>query len=383
MAAAYVTGCGGGGSPSVGKQDAAPNQVAVTSESVPMGLQATFTATSQAWGYPSVSFQWSKNGVIIADATGGTYTTPPTTFADNGSNFTVTISNSIGSATSAPATLTVTGRAPKTGDLRFQQVDAADTLNSYAGGLSTNFSSQLSWSFPNTYGTPMWLGAGVCVSPSLLNSDSDPCGWGFDEYGYGTAVVTAPNASYQGFAFSNLESELNNLSVPNTVITSLDLEPADQVFGVVSMQSNQGGAFDMAQQTVSLSDLQAAANQEAAHSRVITAVSYNAGQVFYVSYGWQGDVSTIYDTQVAASASVDDAPSLATNLAAQGYIVTAMGVGSNSTNGVVLIGTRVHGDTAPRPFTTNAIECFTNGYAVVGIVAEDAANPSAGYICER
>jgi hypothetical protein len=80
---------------------------------------------------------------------------------------------------------------------------------------------------------------------------------------------------------------------------------------------------------------------------------------------------------------VDDAPSLATNLAAQGYIVTAMGVGSNGTNGVILIGTRVQGDTAARPLTTNAIECFTKGYAVVGIVAEDAANPSRAYICER
>jgi hypothetical protein len=344
-----------------------------------MGLSATFSVSADVWGSPTPVFQWAKNGVPIDGATNATYTTPPTTFADNGSNFTVTVSNGISSIATAPATLTVTGRAPVSGDLRFQQVDAADTVNGGEGGVFTDFSNELSLSAQNSYGTPMWLGPGVCQAPPP-GINSVPCVWNFainDPSG-----ATTPNANYQAFTFANLQSELTTLNVPSVVVTSLDLEPDDGVFGLVWMQSNQGGGFDMTQHTVSLRDLQTAANQEGASGRVVTAISFNAGQVFYLSYGWQSDASTVYETHVATSASIDDAPALASNLAAQGYIVTAMGMGSNGANGVVLIGTRVQGDTVARPFTTNANECF-QGYAVVGLVAEDAANPSAGYLCER
>jgi hypothetical protein len=48
-----------------------------------------------------------KNGGNIAGATKASYTTPPTTIADNGALFAVTVSNSAGSVTSNNATLTV------------------------------------------------------------------------------------------------------------------------------------------------------------------------------------------------------------------------------------------------------------------------------------
>jgi hypothetical protein len=72
----------------------------------------------------SQQYQWAKNGAAIAGATGSTYVTPATAFADTGSSFTVTVSNSAGSVTSNAASLTVTARAPMADDLRFQQVDA-------------------------------------------------------------------------------------------------------------------------------------------------------------------------------------------------------------------------------------------------------------------
>jgi len=52
-------------------------------------------------------YQWRKNGVNIAGATKASYTTPPTTPADNGALFSVVVTNRIGSATSSDATLTV------------------------------------------------------------------------------------------------------------------------------------------------------------------------------------------------------------------------------------------------------------------------------------
>ena len=51
-----------------------------------------------------MSYQWRKNGVKITGATKSSYITPPTTAADNGSLFSVVVSNSIGSVTSNNAT---------------------------------------------------------------------------------------------------------------------------------------------------------------------------------------------------------------------------------------------------------------------------------------
>lgn len=65
-----------------------------------------------------LSYQWQKNGVIIAGATKSTYVTPATTLADNGSSFTVVVSNSAGSATSRKAQLIVTSPAGKSGSSR-------------------------------------------------------------------------------------------------------------------------------------------------------------------------------------------------------------------------------------------------------------------------
>jgi hypothetical protein len=54
-----------------------------------------------------LSYQWSKNGAAIAGATSASYTTPPATTADNGAQLRVIVSNSMGTVTSAVATLTV------------------------------------------------------------------------------------------------------------------------------------------------------------------------------------------------------------------------------------------------------------------------------------
>ncbi|MCZ6675712.1 MAG: immunoglobulin domain-containing protein, partial [Candidatus Poribacteria bacterium] len=74
-------------------------------QSVTEGQIATFSVT--AIGTPPLSYQWQKDGVAITGATNNSYTTPATTQADNGSVFTVVVSNSEGSVTSNPATLTV------------------------------------------------------------------------------------------------------------------------------------------------------------------------------------------------------------------------------------------------------------------------------------
>jgi hypothetical protein len=56
-------------------------------------------------GSPTLTYQWHRNGSDITGATSATLSA--TSAADNGAVFTVTVSNSLGSVTSNPATLTV------------------------------------------------------------------------------------------------------------------------------------------------------------------------------------------------------------------------------------------------------------------------------------
>src|SRR5207244_3015608 len=76
------------------------------SQTVTAGQTATFTVT--ATGTAPLSYQWQKNGTAIGAATTASYTTPATTASDNGDQFTVVVSNAVGSVTSTAASLTVT-----------------------------------------------------------------------------------------------------------------------------------------------------------------------------------------------------------------------------------------------------------------------------------
>jgi hypothetical protein len=76
------------------------------SRSVIVGQAATFSVVAS--GTAPLTMQWQKNGVNISGATGTSYTTPATTTADNGATFRVIVTNSVGSVTSANATLTLT-----------------------------------------------------------------------------------------------------------------------------------------------------------------------------------------------------------------------------------------------------------------------------------
>ena len=61
----------------------------------------------EAIGSPTLRYQWQRNGTAIAGATSSTLSVVPVAAADNGSSFTVVVSNPFGSVTSAAAVLTV------------------------------------------------------------------------------------------------------------------------------------------------------------------------------------------------------------------------------------------------------------------------------------
>lgn len=86
-----------------------PTAPAITTQpanqTVTAGQTATFSVV--ATGNPTPTYQWKKGGADIAGATSTSYTTPATVLGDSGSVFTVAVTNSAGSVTSNPATLTV------------------------------------------------------------------------------------------------------------------------------------------------------------------------------------------------------------------------------------------------------------------------------------
>ena len=312
-----------------------------TGQSTPVGQTALFTV--EASGTPPLRYQWSKNGTVISGANSSSYTTPAVGAADSGSSFTAAVSNDEGSVTSSTALLTVGPRTPRAGDWRFQGIDLpAGTL-----AVATNIVSFQTDTFSNLLGTPFEVG----LQPGFNCGSSSPltCAWTF--FGFSAPSGTAwPATIYKSDTLDNLDADLNAMDTGNIVITSLDLEPIAQVFAVSSLQTSAAGGFQYASQTVLPAQIQTVAMQEGAKSRVVTALSFDAaGNVHVVSYGWQGDTTTVYETSVVTSTATDSATITAeiTNLANQGYIITAMG--GDPTNGLVLIGTRVQGDNLPRP----------------------------------
>jgi len=102
-----LAGCGGSSSM---VQDAVPSITTQPSnQSVVVGQTATFSVA--ATGTTPLSYQWQKGTTPIAGATSASYTTPATISADNGAQFQVVVSNSVGSTTSSAATLTVSAAA--------------------------------------------------------------------------------------------------------------------------------------------------------------------------------------------------------------------------------------------------------------------------------
>jgi hypothetical protein len=79
----------------------------ITSQPVNQTVTAGQSTSFSVSAMGGISYQWQKNGAAISGATNSSYSTPATTISDSGSEFTVTVSNNVGSVTSNPALLIV------------------------------------------------------------------------------------------------------------------------------------------------------------------------------------------------------------------------------------------------------------------------------------
>ncbi len=266
-------------------------------------------------------------------------------------------------------------RSPKSGDLRFQQVDAPSVANMGTGnGLETELlTGETAW-YDNATGSPLGIGSTADCIQGQYN-----CDWSYiiDLLPPGMTGLTV---YYQSLNYQEFSSEmLPMLASPNVVLTSLDFDPASYAYAASWIQTVQTGGFDYRREVVPPSQMQATATQDGLQSRVITAVSFDAQrQANLFSYGWQGDTTTMYESETVISAPENIASS-ATTLASQGYILTAFG--GDDTDGYVLVGTRVQGDRLLRPIMIVPIDTIITPGELAGFaeVASISTLTSAGW----
>ncbi len=128
-----LAGCGGGGSSSAPPEqhipppDTAPSiTVQPENTSVAAGSSATFTVV--AAGDSPLVFQWLRGGADVPGANSSTFTLVAAQVSDNGSSWSVRVSNAAGQVLSAAATLSV--QAPQSrGTLTFVAGSLASTTD--------------------------------------------------------------------------------------------------------------------------------------------------------------------------------------------------------------------------------------------------------------
>ncbi len=153
------------------------------SQTVVSGQTATFSVS--ATGTAPLSYQWFEGGVAVNGATGASYTTPVTTGSDNGSVFSVSVTNAAGGQTSASAILTV--NVPPA-------VVVPPVSQTVIAGQDAHLSVTATGTAPLSY---QWYQNGVAVS------------------GANTSSYTAPATTVGNFVYSVVVS-----NVAGTVTTS-------------------------------------------------------------------------------------------------------------------------------------------------------------------
>jgi hypothetical protein len=190
---------------------------------VTAGQTATFTVL--AAGTAPLGYQWQKNGVNISGATLASYTTPATTTADSGATFSVVVSNTAGTVTSAAATLTV-NPAPVAPTITTQPVNQTVTA-----GQTASFTVLAAGTAPLGY---QWQKNGVNISGATLASYTTPATTTTDS-GATFSVVVSNTAG-------TVTSSAATLTVNPAPAPAIQVSPTSINFGnaVVGINLSQG-----------------------------------------------------------------------------------------------------------------------------------------------
>ncbi len=192
-------------------------------QTVVVGQTATFIVA--ATGTAPLSYQWRRNGTAIAGATSSNYTTPVTANSDNGAQFTVVVSNTVGSVTSNAATLTVNA-TPVAPSITTQPVSQTVTA-----GQTATFTAAAAGTAPLSY---QWRKNSVAISGATSSSYTTPATSSSDNGAQFTVVVS----NTAGSATSNAATLTVN--PPPLGITTSSL-PGGQVQSAYSATLNATG----------------------------------------------------------------------------------------------------------------------------------------------
>ncbi len=306
------------------------------SQTVTVGQTATFSVVASGSG--TLTYQWKKNGTNISGATAATYTTPPTTAAENGSQFSVLVTDANGSLTSIPATLTVTATpvAPS--------ITAQPANQTVAAGQSATFSVSATGTSPLSY---QWQKNGTAISGATSASYTTPATTSSDNGAQFTVTVT----NSVGSVTSNAATLTVN--VPPSITT----QPANQ-----TVLAGQSATFSVTATGTGTLTYQWKKNggsisgaTSASYTTPATTASDNGAQFTVTITGTSGSV-----TSNAATLTVIAPPSITTQPASQTVIA-----GQTATFSVVAAGT------APLNY-----QWLKNGTAISGATSSSYTTPA-------
>jgi len=198
------------------------------SQTVLEGTPVTFSVVADGTPlWPSYAYQWKKGGVDILDATNRTYSIQFVSAADNGAQFTVTVTGAAGSpVTSNPATLTVnTDTTPPT----IVSAAGGSTSTSPLSGVSVVFSERMDATSAGTAGNYS-ISGGVTISGVIVLDD--------------TRVVLRTSAQTPSTTYTLTVNNLKDLAAtPNTIApnSTIQFNSVQFVQNTVQWQLWNGG----------------------------------------------------------------------------------------------------------------------------------------------
>ena len=171
-------------------------------QTVTVGAAASFSVVATGTG--QLAYQWKKNDSDIAGATSSTFTTPATSLADSGAQYSVVVSNGVGTATSNKVSLTVSAAAPS--------ITTQPASQSVAVGGTVTFSVVATGTGPLLY---QWKKVNTLI-PGATSSSYTTATITSADHGAQFAVVVSNSAGTTTSNYATLTVASNYSLVPNT-----------------------------------------------------------------------------------------------------------------------------------------------------------------------